>query len=305
MAKDIFISVYDLRATIFTNQTGKLSLRSRRRNHYQMVVQDMDSNSTWVEPMKNRTEGDMILARRRALSRMNLQSIIPKHQVLDNEISDAYRTEICDTNMTFQLVPPDDHRRNLAERAIQTWKDHFVGVLSETASNFPLHLWCQIIRQAERQLLLLQKSRVNPKISAYAHVYGANDYNSAPFVPIGMETLVHEKPKKRRTFAEHCSQGFVLGTSFEHYQSWTMWMTNTRSLRISATVFHKHKYISNPDVTPADRIIAAARALATLIKGNLTQSLNDISLTHLERLGSILKPEVPVTKTQSPRLVAI
>ena len=95
-----------------------------------MVVHDIDSNSTWVEPMKNRTEGEMILARRRKLARMKLQNIIPKHQVLDNKISDAYRTEICDTNMIFQLVPPENHRRNLAERAIQTWKDHFVGVLS-------------------------------------------------------------------------------------------------------------------------------------------------------------------------------
>ena len=95
--------------------------------------------------MKNRTEGEMILARRRALARMKLQGIIPKHQVLDNEISDAYRTEMRDTNITFQLVPPDDHRRNLAERAIQTWKEHFVGVLSGTVHTFPLHLWCQII----------------------------------------------------------------------------------------------------------------------------------------------------------------
>ena len=108
---------------------------------------------------------------------MNLQGIISKHQVLDNEILDAYCTEIRDTNMTFQLVPPDGHRRNLAELAIQTWKDHFVGVLSVTASTFPLHLWCQIIHQSERQLLLLQQYRVKPNISAYAHVYGAHDYN--------------------------------------------------------------------------------------------------------------------------------
>ena len=81
-------------------------------------------------------------------------------------------------------------------------------------------------------------------------------------------------------------------------------MKNTRSLRVSATVFHKHKYISNPDVTPADRIIAAAGALAKLLTGNLPQSLNDTSLTHMERLGSILKPEVPVPKTQSPRIFA-
>ena len=123
-------------------------------------------------------------------------------------------------------------------------------------------------------------------------MYGAHDYNSAPFVPIGMETLVPDNPKKRRTFAEHCSKGFVLGTSFKYYRAWTMWMKNTRSLGVSATIFHKHKYISNPDVTPANRIIAAARDLAKLLKVNLPQSLNDTSLTHLDRLGSILKPKI-------------
>ena len=55
-----------------------------------------------------------------------------------------------------------------------------------------------------------------PKISAYAHVYGAHGYNVAPLVPIGMEYLVHDKPHRRKTFSEHCSKGFVLGTSFEN-----------------------------------------------------------------------------------------
>ena len=58
-----------------------------------------------------------------------------------------------------------------------------------------------------------------PKISAYAHVYGAHNYNAAPFVPIGMESLVHDKPHRRKTFSEHCSKGYVLGTSFEHYRA--------------------------------------------------------------------------------------
>ena len=96
--------------------------------------------------------------------------------------------------MTFQLVPPDDHHCNLAEKAIHTWKDHFISVMSGTATNFHVHLWCQAIPQAERQLLLLQKPHVHPKVSAYAHVYGPHNYNAAPFVPIGIVTLVHAKP---------------------------------------------------------------------------------------------------------------
>ena len=58
---------------------------------------------------------------------MELQNIVPIRQILDNEVSEAYKEEIRNTGMIYELVPPDDHRRNIAERAIQTWKNHFVS----------------------------------------------------------------------------------------------------------------------------------------------------------------------------------
>ena len=129
--------------------------------------------------------------------------------------------------MSYQLVPPENYHRNIAERAIQTWKNHFVCVLRRAASTSPLHLWCQAIPQAEHQLMLLSMSNINPKLSSYSHVYGQHDYNAEPFVPIGMEYLVHDKPNRRKTFAAHCRKGYVLGTSFKHYRAWKIWMINT------------------------------------------------------------------------------
>ena len=117
----------------------------------------------------------MIEARRRGLNRMRQQGITPAHQVLNNEVSQTYKNYIRDSGISYQLVPPDDHRRNIAERAIQTWKNHFVVVISGTAATLPLHLWCQAIPQAERQLMLFSMSNFNPKISSYAHVYGQHD----------------------------------------------------------------------------------------------------------------------------------
>ena len=76
---------------MFTDQTGKFPHSSSRGNNYQIVVHDIDRNSTWVEPMKNRKEGEMILAWQRALKQMQLQGIVTKHQVLENEISAAYK----------------------------------------------------------------------------------------------------------------------------------------------------------------------------------------------------------------------
>ena len=169
--------------------------------------------------MKNKTEGKMILAQSRALELMKEKGIVPTHQVLDNEISAVYRLEIKQTSMNFQIVPQDDHRHNLAEKAIQTWKEHFIGVMSRTAAALPAHLWYQAIHQVEMQLLPLQQSNVNPKISSYTHVYGSHNYNAALFVTIGMETLVHNKPKRRGIFAEHSRKVFFIGTSFDHYRS--------------------------------------------------------------------------------------
>ena len=56
-----------------------------------MILHKVDENSTWIEPMKNKTEGEIILARRRALEIMRNQGILPKHQVLDNKTSVGYR----------------------------------------------------------------------------------------------------------------------------------------------------------------------------------------------------------------------
>ena len=68
--------------------------------------------------------------------------------------------------------------------------------------------------------MLLCQTNIKPKILTYAHVYGKHDYSTHPFVPIGTETLVHDKPQHRKTFAENYSKGYVLGTSFKNYRAW-------------------------------------------------------------------------------------
>ena len=158
---------------------------------------------------------------------------------------------------------------------------------------FPLHLWCQATPQAELQLMLLSISNINPKISSYTHVYCQHDYNAEPFVPIGMESLVHDKTNRRKTFAAHCRKGYILGASFEHYRSWKIWMINTRATQVSATVFHKHKYLSNPTATTADAIIAAAGDLNKVIKGHLPHRLQESYFIELMRLSTIFLTRQP------------
>ena len=67
-------------------------------------------------------------------------------QVLDNEASKAYKEAMVNKwNVKYQLVPPDMHRRNAAERAIRIFKAHFISILAGTDEDFPATFgicWC-------------------------------------------------------------------------------------------------------------------------------------------------------------------
>ncbi len=172
----------------------------------------------------------------------------------------------------------------MAEKAIQTFKDHFVGILGACAPTFSLHLWCQLLLQVEWQLLLLQLLQLHPNLSTYAHVYGHHDYYKHSFVPIRMEALVHNKPHKRCTYAEHCKKAFVLGTSTEHYRCWKFWLMTTRATQISGATFFKHKYLKNPSVTQEDLVIAAAENLVQALETSIPQQLSNSTIQALKDL---------------------
>jgi hypothetical protein len=91
-----------------------------------MVCIHLDANYIFCEPMKNRTEGEMINAYQKIVHRMEVSGLGLKHHRLDNECIENFKKCIRKNNMTHELVPPDCHRRNMAERAIQTFKNHFV-----------------------------------------------------------------------------------------------------------------------------------------------------------------------------------
>ncbi len=109
-------------------------------NKYIMIIHNVNSNSSWAEALKDNPGGKLILAWAQALEQMQKAGIVPKHQVLDNQASAAYKKAIGNSNVTYKLVPPDNHQRNTAKKAIQTFKDHFVGVFSGCAPTFPMHL---------------------------------------------------------------------------------------------------------------------------------------------------------------------
>ena len=200
--RDIFVQVEDME-TIYTDQTGKFPTCSSRGNKYIMVMSEIDSDSILVAGMKNQSEGEMFIAYQSLINRLAARCIKPKKQILDNKASKAYKKAIVtDNDITYQLVPPDLHWRNITEKSIQssTFKDHLVAILlCGIDPSFPLHLWDHFLPQAEMTLNLLQPSNTTPTVSAYAHRNGQHDYNKMPLPPMGCAVLMHDKQQTQQT----------------------------------------------------------------------------------------------------------
>ena len=159
---------------IHSDQTGKFVVASSSGNNYVLVVYDYDSNAILVEPMRSRT-GPCILAAFKVIhARLVAAGLRPQFQRLDNECSAPLKAFMKDETIDFQLAPPRIHRRNAAERAIRTFKNHFIAGLCSVDKNFPLHLWDKLLPQAEITLNLLRGSRLNPKLSSHAQMHGTS-----------------------------------------------------------------------------------------------------------------------------------
>ncbi len=267
---DIFVVVYELLDTIHTDQTGAFPITSLQGYWYIMVGIHLDANHIFCKLMKNQTKGKMITAYQKMVDRMKLLALRFKHHHLDKECLAAFKACIARNGMTHELVPLDCHSHNITEQAIQMFKNHFVSILSRVDDRFPLSLWCHLMQPAELTVNLLQQSTVSPKVSAYIHVHGQHNYMKRQFAPLGCAVMAHVKPKNRQSWNVHVDTSFNIGIAMEHHQCFHIYIVKTRATIISDTVFFKHQYITNLQVTPKILVIKAASDLTSALKGTVS-----------------------------------
>ena len=280
-AQDVYTKVYNVRETIFSDQTGKFPVQSRSGNKYIMVMVEIDSNAILVEPMKIRKDEETIRAYNALMLRLSRAGIKPKKHVLDNEVSENMKNHIRDTyKLQMELVPPGCHRRNAAEVAIRNFKAHFLSVLAGAADDFPLSLWDRLLPQTEITLNLIRQSNAIPTVSAYAHLSGPFDYNKMPLAPMGCDVQIHEKTDNRGTWAYHSIDGWYIRTSDEHYRTHACVTKTTKTERLTDTIQFNHKRITNPTITHADKMMKALSDSINAIgstKGHAKQQMKDLT----------------------------
>jgi hypothetical protein len=125
---------------IYTYQTGRFPVVSSKGNKYIMIVYDYDSNAILAQPIKYRTAPELLKAFQVMEQELVARGLKPKLMKLDNEASKVLKTYLHQQDITFQLVPPYSHKRNSAERAIRSFKDHLIAGMCSTDKSFPMHL---------------------------------------------------------------------------------------------------------------------------------------------------------------------
>jgi hypothetical protein len=122
-----------------------------------MVYYVYDCNYIKVIPMKSRSASEWVKTYGHIHQELTVKGFRPRLQTLDNKASAAVKNFF--TNyVDYQLVPPHCHLHNAAERAIRTFKEHFVARISSVDPTFPLHLWDRLLPQAEITLNILRTS---------------------------------------------------------------------------------------------------------------------------------------------------
>eukprot|EP00957_Ditylum_brightwellii_P130879 9984132-Ditylum_brightwellii.AAC.1 len=143
---------------------------------------------------------------------------------MDNKVLAALQQAIINKKIKLQLVPPHVHCRNVAEQAIQTFKEHFIVVMGQTLISSLL------------MLNILRSSRLNPRISAKCQLNDVHDFNAMPLSLPGTKIIIHEKPTMQNTWEPHSIDGWYIGPAPHHYWCYQVYVPKAHAERITDTV---------------------------------------------------------------------
>ena len=77
------------------------------------------------------------------------------------------------------------HFPNAAERAIRSFKAHFLAILAGVASNFPRNLWDLLLPQTKMTLNMLRQETSDPTTSVWDFFAGKKfNYSATPCSPL-------------------------------------------------------------------------------------------------------------------------
>ena len=180
---------------IHGDSTGRYPIISRKGNSKVLIGYSEAGNFIKSIPIKGDFSDDLIQGYSELLHYFS--SILHDLLYLDNQTSsDLEKVFVNVAKISFTYAPPKNHRTLLAERAIRTWKNHFIATKAGLDPDFPPDLWDELLDQVDLTLNTLRSSNTSTDstISAWDYVCGPYNYSAHPIGPLGAKVLVYETP---------------------------------------------------------------------------------------------------------------
>ena len=216
--------------------------------------------------LKSRQAATITAAWTKINNKFKHAGIKPSTYIVDNEASQHLKNAFRDNKIKHQLVPPHAHRTNLAERAIQTFKQKFLIGLALVDPEFSLLQWDQFLEQTEMTLNMLRTARANTNLSAYTYLFGEFDFNTTSLAPPGTRVVAHSKPAVRDTWAPNGEDAWYVGPLMEHYRCVNFYFPQTKETRDVETVNFFPTNVPFPKVKIEDFLRQAASDIVTILQ---------------------------------------
>ena len=269
--------------TLYTDATGTLPVMSLDGYQYYFIAYDYDTNYIYAIPIKDVQDKTIIAAFDEVFQDLTDKGYKPTLNVTDNQATRPLKKYLKTKNCKWQFVEPHNHRVNAAERAIQTFKNHFIRGLCTTDQDWPMQLWDQLTTQALITLNLVRTSRIDSSKSAYHQIHGHKfDWNRYPMAPPGTKAVIWLEPNERTSWGTRGLDAWYCGPSLDHYRNCNFYVPKTKSYRISASfdLFPQHCML--PEFTPDqhanevhNELVESVEAMTTPGRRKLIKRLND------------------------------
>ena len=98
------------------------------------------TNTILATPILGLDSASILDAYKKNFKYLESKGYKPKLNVMDNQATKVIKMYLNPCNVQLKPVEPHNHRVNAAKRAIQTFKNCFIGALGTTDSDFPVQL---------------------------------------------------------------------------------------------------------------------------------------------------------------------
>jgi hypothetical protein len=256
----VFMAVIIITSQISSNQMGWFPITSNQGNTYVALFYVHDANYIKAIPIKSQAKEELLRAYTEVYNWLATRGFLPCLHKLDNKTSHNAKAFIQAKQVKIQYTPPNMHCTNLAERAVRTWRNHFLSGMTGIPPSFPIANWCCLTAQCNTTLSMMHPCWQNPRLSAHKAMEGSFPFDATPMAPLGTEVVVHLKPNRCRTWGYHVAKAWYLSNA-------RVIMANTVGKRVTDTFRYQHHTLPFPTITETDCIIEVTARLTHAITG--------------------------------------